>query len=263
MMYLPDLTNTSCSSYLCANAKGGRENLVGHDDILELFNQSYTESDFDASGGQIIRWVEVLESSSMRDVTIVYSYEGQSDTVKATGVWAHFTEVQDDQSASNGWFDMPGPLYNAFHDPNQLAGTFGLLPPSEDEPFRLQHAIGLQITVGPIGIELVPDVLWDISRTIEYQLYAYAESIESGDLISYATFPDNPESANDDDYEDFDESAVPNAFGHMYSLDAPAAPSLLPASYQQLILRFNAMEFVRVGFSSNGGHLGGLGVAGS
>jgi hypothetical protein len=138
------------------------------------------------SGGQVQPykdyWVEVTQpSNSLRPVTVTMTYQGVTDTVKATGVWATMTNFRNTGNSLSSAADSPL-FYSAFV---ASGGKLGLLTmdratdaaidaaprmtPGAKAGYKTLYHTGnmmeMEFTVQPAQIALYPVVRFDITRS--------------------------------------------------------------------------------------------------
>lgn len=206
-------------------------------------------------------WLEATGySATVRSIEIKVEYNGVSESVKATAVWAMLTAVayqnkstpelykEEQEVEKDGkkimiktWSDMPKPL----KDNTDTIGGTGLIPLAS---FGIKNHIILQFTVLPFGIGEEPGVKFDITRQREGKDWG-----KNGNLVieskPVSLIKDQRVETPNDDGTDEEESEKPDAWGRMYCVDFPGEAGQL-ATHDVVVWRYNFREFVRVRFDN-------------
>ena len=205
----------------------------------------------------MILWVEAVDkSTAVRDIELQLEYKGVFDKVRATGIWVEQTDVKHDKDDQD-WQDIttpPGPL-SQYPLPLRY-GLNPIIPPGVHV-----NVIGIQYTVFPAGIQNEPNVYFDVGRRKDRAYWVKNDGQWS--LMPDTThelFPAQADASNDDSRED-DESAAPNANGHIYVRDTPLMANLLINDEIRYVGNF--LEYVRVGIGNNFSDPSGNRVSGS
>jgi hypothetical protein len=190
-------------------------------------------------------WVEITSpSQSLRDVTLQLSYQGFSDTVKATGIWVTEADVAvKSDIASTNWADMTDPPKNMI----DRYGGFGCRPVSTN--YGIRNVIGFRFQLRPVGVgALTANVRVDVGRQKEgrswFQLPNASWSANEPDV-----FPDNNEDANDDDLDTDESQSSSQPEDAFFSEDSPGWPFAQTDGYLTYVHRRNFYEFLRVAFT--------------
>jgi hypothetical protein len=211
-----------------------------------------TETEFNTSDLPKTLWVEVVvKSDTLRDKGVTLEYRGATDEVKLTGVWATKTGFGN-QLTDLLWDTAGEPLRTTFN--LDYGGKFGMQYTSD----WVMYGMGMEFTVSPPGIGGESKVKFDVTRQRE----TTAWSINNGVVVQYSNLTkywpgrtvftsDGPTGAqvdkSNDDIGITDEDSTPND-NRVYSIDAPSLQNT--GLCDQFIMRFNFLEFVRVGFGS-------------
>ena len=211
--------------------------------------------DIPADGMNKDLWVEATAvSGAVRDIELWEGYQDASgtlqdgtDKVKATAAWATKTGMKN-TAAEALWADVVNPLRVNFTKQMQKFGKNFTNPDGV-----IIYVIGFEFTIQPTGIGNEKDVLFDMTRQKQTQLW----HIRNGELKQTddpEPFPpaNTPDLTNDDALKPPDEKAEQNMpkNDHIYSIDAPGGvPRAAIPSVTQLVQRKNFYEFVRVSFN--------------
>ncbi len=207
-----------------------------------LTNGSASIAPSDFVNGRFTLWVEITEASAaQRDVTISMGYKGQTESVKATGVWVTFSAfLNTGRTAPVGMGDKGKKLF----DTRILAGY--VLGATSTTP-TCRNLMIIDMVVSPPGMfERKNVVVFDMARIKEVRIWDTPRIGPRAVLSSAsATFPRFRDYANDDDKNN-DEDNTPDD-NHIYSFDAPGMDAR--ADYSFLLRKeanMNFFEFARV-----------------
>jgi len=236
---------------------------------LELVAAQFTGD----MGTSCTYWVEVYSpSSKIRDVAIEMSYRGRSDTVRATGVWAHILVENDIHTSGDTWgADADDTNYQKtlalYAGPPAKLGYPGMSTKQKVEDGKsyttamVSNPVEFVFTVNPPGIGL-ERVEFDISRSAGTKSWRHMPNgkieeltASNFDLPTITTF----DRSNDDRFNRDEDNTPKN--DHIYSLDAPSVgvqvlnpvvDGNLSGGRARLTKRQNSAEFVRVKFDGSG-----------
>jgi len=196
------------------------------------------------AGGSVV-WVEIIgKIDNVRDIEFELEYKNVSDWVRATGVWAEVVDTEQSKGILHDRGDEP---WSDMTPPTDTMSDFGLLAFS-DRPNTFANGIGIQFTVGPVGIVEETAVKFDITRQIERRIWERVVDGGQWNEAKPVAFRVNADVANDDKSDDHDESASPNENLHMYSTDTAGFLLVDPTVVSGGIYQMNASEWVRVAF---------------
>ena len=208
----------------------------------------YTYEDI---GEGVTLWVEATApSKDVRDIAFKIVYSTADDTVNATGVWAEKTGFKNLPTDAL-WGNAEEPMKTDFI--NILSSKFGI---QYAFPGNVRYAMGMEFTVSPKGIGDEPGVKFDVTRQKERSI-----ATRKGTIISAAPniywagrtifTGDGPTGVDvdlsTDDIASSDEDNTPKS-NNIYSIDAPG--HLNDAAYDEVIMKINFLEFVRVRFDN-------------
>jgi len=190
-------------------------------------------------------------SAALRDASVELNYQGQKDTVKATGVWAqqvtseHSTRSDTDVLVDPVWKDLPtNPKYFL----NLFKGT-GLRPINR---LGFHNLILIKFQVLPAGVQNYSQIKFDLTRQVNARSWTKASAADpwQEDIAPPAVpqlLPTQDETANDDP-DDTDESDGADKDGYLYVVDGPGGSSN-SLGKQLLVYHSTFREFARVSFN--------------
>ena len=200
-------------------------------------------------------WVEQKNySQAVRDISIMASYRGTTDLVKATAVWAKQTNqiydrknvdytttpITDEVFTTAPWNEIQ--LGENVRLEVGIEKDTGLQPGRHGGLWSLRNVMVMQFTLYPAGITSEPQVKWDITRRVEMKGFIKFDLLGELENEPFSdTFPKNADEPNDD-HGNTDESGPFNS--HLYVMDAPGLETVRSA--REGILKFNFEEFIRV-----------------
>ena len=209
-----------------------------------------------AAGMNKTLWVEATATSgTVRDIEIWEGYENAqgnltdgTDKVRATAVWATRTGMKN-TAADPLWADIVDPFKANFTKQTQKFGKNFTNPSG-----KINYAIGFEFTVQPTGIASEKDVLFEVTRQKQTQVWFVLNGkVFQNDPLTPFPPANTPDLANDD-------GPAPAGFmksvqnipkkHHIYSIDAPGGMGLaVIPGVTQYVERKNFYEFVRVSFN--------------
>ena len=239
-----------------------------------------TPNDFGADQSKDY-WVEIHNTTGgIRGVSIELSYTSQGktgkDLVKATGVWVNFSTPggfhttgkdragQADDPTYQQYFDSTGK-----HEYFSLGRPFGMLFPTVDPAkrvVRLANAMEIEFTATPFGIWKEPNVVFDVSRSVQARSWRQKTTDANPVEIKWVErfFPAFRERANDDPIAQDEDPAPHPDSGNMYQFDFPGIDNPVDVAdvnkgdysggYKRNVQHMNAQEFVRVKFNGSFAH---------
>ncbi len=192
----------------------------------------------------VTMWLEGLQPSKSLDGEEITLRHGriELDKAKVTFVWVDFVEAKHDR-IDKLWKDTGEPTKKLI---DLLGGKVGLGAPGGGI-VGIRNIIAFKFKALPVGVGTAKTktdfVKFDSARQIEGKEWQE----KGGELREIASFkfPTTDDSVNDDP-SDRAETNIPNAKGHLFTVDAPGAR--LRATADKEIWRENFREFFRVRF---------------
>lgn len=205
-----------------------------------LTNGSASIAPSDFVNGKFTLWVEITEASAaQRDVTISMGYKGQTESVKATGVWVTFSAFLNTGATSPVGMGGKGKrLFDTRMTEGYVLGHTSTTP-------SCHNLMIIGMVVSPPGMfERKNVVVFDMSRIKEARVWdTNAQGVRAVD--QFVQFPAFRDFANVD-RNDQDEDNTPDN-DHIYSYDGPGMDAR--GNYQFLLRKeanLNFFEFARV-----------------
>lgn len=208
-------------------------------------------------------WVELCYGSvNVRDVTATLTYNGFTDKVAATAIWAVQTDFKN-RLTDTMWSDAGKPLTDTFT--GTYGGKFGIQ--YAPDPVNVQYAMGMEFRIGPSAKVQEWDK-WHVKFDVTRQKERGAWKIVGNTVTSLGTvhwpgrtsFSSAAPTGASIDYSNDDDpnppGGIPNSDNdntpqndHVYSIDGPGFPN--NGAVDQVIYRANFLEFVRVRFDGH------------
>jgi len=203
--------------------------------------------DIQSGGVDKLLWIEATAvSGSVRDIEIWESYidplgnlTDGIEKVRATAVWAEIVSYKN-QSDDVVWEGASDDIVTFFDENIFSFGNLFYCPTA----IAVHYGIGFEFKVLPDDVKGEPGVRFDVTRQHEGVLWSIAgNAVTTRETASY---PDIDE-ANDDGFQE-DEDNDPAGNGRLYSVDSPGLTWDAARQYQEIVMKFNFNEFVRVWF---------------
>jgi hypothetical protein len=190
-------------------------------------------------------YVEVCaRSQNLRDLAVTVEYRGQTDTVRATGIWSWSLETFHDGESAAGVFNACPDIRNPVRGRIGYYGGVGLRPSSPT--YGLRNVMLIKFYITPEGVGKEHGVKFDATRQREGGQWYWDPTMGWVPVIH--TYWPPGDKANDDGHFD-DESEVPTEPSYFYQMDAPG-PQSETAGWPRAIQRNNFYEFMRVNFDN-------------